>query len=251
MNSEKLWRLGFVWHPKRSIVIAPEPATIQTAMQGMEQTLSFRQSRLVWKPKFWLISRSKLLSRSARKVLSQLPAPHLASLGWIWRPKQPIDTNVAVLSAPVLSPVVEEEEQPLKDIRFPESNFSSSSPCRATDVSDAIADQKPDFALSRIAAAELRVPKKAEVYMPELIDDIVTYTGLGKENGIHYHVKFLGYQSLENDTCFYRRCEFPDIKTLAILLAEGLKKGKIKWSQVKDNQVKKRVRELLPSNFFN
>src|SRR5579875_3946434 len=54
-----------------------------------------RQSRRIWKPKYWHVSRNKILSRSAYRVLSKLPDNHLALLGWKWRPKQSIDNNVA------------------------------------------------------------------------------------------------------------------------------------------------------------
>lgn len=217
-----------------------------------------RQSRRIWKPKHWNISRSKILTKGAFIVLSKLRANHLASLGWVWRPKQ---SNVIDVD-----PVDDEEELPLKDRRSLNPTIVSLSPSRSpvTSVQKSkpplsecapadrvISGTNADHRRRSIVAPELRAPRKAQPCTPELIDDIVNFSGVGKEKGIFYHVKFAGFDSHENDTYFYRRCEFPDIETLAALLAEGLKAKSICWDQVTDKQLKKRVRKLLPPNFFN
>lgn len=255
-----------------------------------------RQYRRIWKPKYWHVSRNKILSRSAYRVLSKLPDNHLALLGWKWRPKQSIDNNVAAtlcwkekelpntVTCKTTHPLLHLESHstnivfgsnsdntPSTDVKTPELDDSENeaSFCSAEDSQHSDEEHNRPFIPTSIndvpkpplrpslskesneLFADTREKKVIKPYAAEFIDDIVKYSGVDEKLGVFYHVKFVGYPSHENDTFYYKRCEFPDNETLAKLLAQGLLKNKIRWDQVTDTKIKGIVKRFLPPNFFH
>lgn len=99
-------------------------------------------------------------------------------------------------------------------------------------------------------AVKLRHKAKTGEYEAELVDKIIKFSRKEgtNEKGIFYHVKFSGYPSDEDDTCYYTRSEFTDLKTLALLIAQGINNNSINFDQVTDNALKNLVRGFLPSS---